>query len=402
LSLWRVFEHYVDSSIVQCYGRINSCEKKLKIPQEFSRNQKKSISIGHFVLDLIALTLCIIISLAFFSRDLFLQIFYPNLFFVTLFLFFLTVLAIFYFIDKKNETFFNRNSDKKDASHLIIFIPYVILICGAVLGIILGFFLVDFIKPDNQKLDDCFDVLHKTITQKIGENEIKKVVNKSPFLQNDTERLVIISGSLVNNFTDPNWADQQNNETFCYYPNENISFNYCLLKIEISKKLNEQPYRNKAYMFDKKGHVRQYWKESLGGIMLRTDPFWIAYQKTGECQELSILFNETANQSGFESRIIRSDGNGHFWNEVKINGTWKFFDLQQFGGLDDRSNISQYFGEPVDYANTANWKLCDMINKGKKPGIFVYDLNTDGYGENRNDFYDPNHICRSILSDNST
>jgi hypothetical protein len=308
------------------------------------------------------------------------------LFIGTIVLFLSTVIAIVFFIDKKN--------DKKETSHLIIFSPYFLLICGMIIGMILGFFLADLIKPDNQKLDEGFDIIHNAITRNIGAQEIAAIANNSTSIPDKSEQLIFIADHLVENFTDPNWGFQQNNDTFCYYPNENISFDYCLLKYDSSKKLREQALPNIAYMFDKHGKVRQYWKESYGGFILRTDPYWIAYQKTGECQELSILFNETASQAGFETRIIRSDGNGHFWNEVKINGTWKFFDLQQYGGINDRKNISHYFGNTAEYAKTIPWNLCDMINNGKKPGIFVYDLKTDAYGENRNDAYDPNHICK--------
>jgi hypothetical protein len=306
----------------------------------------------------------------------------------------LAIIGISYFLVKKNEIIFRKNSGQKKVMNQFLFIPYLLLLCGIILGMIIGIFVSDFIKSDNQKLDACFDIIHGVIIRNIGDNEIRIIVNRSASFHNDSQKLFFMSENLINNFTDPNWHRQQNNDTFCYYPKENISFNYCLLKYDNMKTLVAQPDQNKAYMFDKNGRVRQYWKESLGGTMLRLNPSWIAYQKTGECQELSILFNDTANRSGFETRIIKSDGIGHFWNEININGTWKFFDLQQFGELDDRSNASMFFGEPADYASTASWPLCEMIKNGKTPGIFVYNLNTEGNGENRNDAYDPNHLCK--------
>ena len=254
------------------------------------------------------------------------------------------------------------------------------------------------IKSENQKLDECFQILDKTTIHDAGKLEIESMVEKTLYLGKDPRRLTLIADMITNNFTDPSWTYQENEKYFCYYPNDSPIFNYCPLQGQNNlSNINEQPLANKTYVSDKLGRIRQYVVEYKDGIVLNTDPYWIAFQKTGECQDLSILFNETANESGFVTRIVRSNGNGHFWNEVNIDGEWKFFDVQQYGEVKySTNNSSKWFGNTSDYANTIPWTLCDMIKKdpnGLKPGIFIYDINTDGYGENRNKAYDPNDSC---------
>ncbi|MCX6681562.1 MAG: transglutaminase-like domain-containing protein [Methanoregula sp.] len=54
------------------------------------------------------------------------------------------------------------------------------------------------------------------------------------------------------------------------------------------------------------------------------DPYWIAYNKVGACQELSNLFAFMAQKSGIRSRTVQTFG--HQWAEVEINGEWKYYD----------------------------------------------------------------------------
>jgi hypothetical protein len=290
----------------------------------------------------------------------------------------------------------------KDDERIGRFIPYIVLIIGIVIGIFIGLSIQAFfgsyldplfkIRYENQKLDECFQILYETTIHDAGKAEIDSTVTRTSHLGKDPSRLTLIANIITSNFTDPNWDYQKNSNFFCYYPDDNV-FTYCLLGQHNLTTLKGQVLWNGSYMFDKRGRIRQYNKESREGIILNTNPYWISFQQTGECQDLSILFNETANESGFITRIIRSDGIGHFWNEVNIDGEWKFFDVQQYGGMKGSINSSQWFGNTSDYANIIPWKLCDMIKNGTKPGIFVYDVQTNGYAENRNAAYDPGNLC---------
>lgn len=61
-------------------------------------------------------------------------------------------------------------------------------------------------------------------------------------------------------------------------------------------------------------------------IVFYDDPYWIAYFKTGACQDRAYLFNYIANQSGEVTRVVGSPGNDHAWVEV-YNGTdWIYAD----------------------------------------------------------------------------
>jgi hypothetical protein len=95
------------------------------------------------------------------------------------------------------------------------------------------------------------------------------------------------------------------------------------------------------YTYDN-GKTRAY--VGLFGVSasLRDDPYFIAYQKAGECEEKAVLFNELASRAGFITRLVGYP-NRHEWTEVKINGTWWYFD----------SDCYHYFVK--DPANTTRW-----------------------------------------------
>ena len=231
--------------------------------------------------------------------------------------------------------------------------------------------------------------LIKQLLRPLEKTQIDSIINRTSYLDRDPKRLALIAELITNDFTDPNWGYQRNEKYFCYYPKVDY-YNYCCLLGQHDVNSTELSLQNCTYMVDKLGRIRQFNVEYGNGIVLSKDPYWIAYQKTGECQELSFLFNDIARKSGFETRIIRSDGINHFWNEVNISGDWKFFDVQNYGDVKGSINSSNWFGNTSDYADPSS--ICDMIKKGNTPGIFVY-AEGNGYGEKRNKAYDPRNLC---------
>jgi hypothetical protein len=261
---------------------------------------------------------------------------------------------------------------------------------------LLGFLLVSgcsSLDAENRKLDEHYKTLYYSGIHDAGKIEVDGIVNNTSYLKKDPKRLTLIAYLITSNFTNPNWQYQRDEEHFCYYPQANY-YNYCCaLAADNISLVKELSFNECHYMHDKSGRIRQFYGVYGNGVVLNVDPYWIAFQKTGECQELSVLFNKTANESGFVTRIVRSDGIGHFWNEVYVDGDWKFLDVQRYG-MKDTDNSSKWFGNTSDYAEAYPWTtLCDLINNGTHPGIFVFDINTGGYGENRNQAYDPFNSC---------
>jgi hypothetical protein len=126
---------------------------------------------------------------------------------------------------------------------------------------------------------------------------------------------------------------------------------------------------------------------------LAYNPEWIAYQKTGACEALSIFFNETANRSGFVTRMVRSDGafncGGHTWNEVLIDGEWKYYDVQLYGQIKNSTKATDWFGNQSDYGIKSGSNRCDLT----KYGVYVFTSDSIGYGENLTQYYDPLNEC---------
>jgi hypothetical protein len=59
-----------------------------------------------------------------------------------------------------------------------------------------------------------------------------------------------------------------------------------------------------------------YPQKSPDGILYADDPYWIAYNKVGECREYSALFAFMAQKSGIDSRLVRTYS--HQWVEVEL------------------------------------------------------------------------------------
>jgi hypothetical protein len=225
-----------------------------------------------------------------------------------------------------------------------------------------------------------------SMIDRVGNSTIDKIVDNTEKYGNDTTRLIKISDNISENFTDIYWPSQQNENFFCNNINSNgkSEWTWCA---PFGGIFGNNP-RSYGYVFDKQGRVR-----TLLSNDLNYDPKWIAYQKTGACEALSILFNETANRSGFVSRIVRSDGayncGGHLWNEILINGEWKYYDVQLYGQIKNLNDSSFWFGNRSDYGVNSGSGRCDIT----KFGTYVFDLQNGGYGENITQYYDPTNEC---------
>ena len=197
----------------------------------------------------------------------------------------------------------------------------------------------------------------------IGKDRIASIVNNTSSMGQDPQRLSQIAQLITQDFTDPNWPNQtKDDRIFCYYPNSSHQYDYC----QINGPENLAPYLDNNYtdrifVSDKLGHIRQECG-SLG-----YDPYLIAYQKTGDCQELAYFFKEVANESGFETRVVQADKTGlHDWDEVNISGEWKFFDPQRYGEFNGTGDSSRWFGNRSDYTNSdvSGFSLTQIIGGG--------------------------------------
>lgn len=237
----------------------------------------------------------------------------------------------------------------------------------------------------NVGLDSYFHNQYPNI-EETGNKTINKIISETAHYKSNQTRLIKIADSIIENFTDPYWPSQRNEKYFCYHKltEENDEWSWCSPFWGI---FGDNP-RSYGYVYDKFGGVRTLLSNDLDG-----DPKWIAYQKTGACAALSVLFNETVNKSGFVSRIVHSDGafncGNHFWNEVLVGGEWKYYDLQRYGQVKNSSESMIWFGNRSAYGENSGSALCDIT----KFGVYVFDKQNGGYGENLTDYYDPTNQC---------
>ena len=277
-------------------------------------------------------------------------------------------------------------SNLKTNAILCIIVIIISLCAGYIVGYACGH--NDAQKEDGQKLNEFFNNQYDSYIKNEGQLFIDAVVAKTQKYGNNSERINQIAYLITQEFSDPIWADiaDLNGEVYWekyFYGNSSDS----AYKVFINNSLIAP-----QYWFEKRGKVRV---TNSDNNPIFWNPRWIAYQKTGECQELSVLFNATANKAGIETRIVRSDGaygTGHFWNEVNVSGKWQYFDLQQYGAKKNTNDSAYWFGNTSDYAGkNFNSKECDLT----KYGVYILDLQNAGYMQPPiTESYDPNNLCK--------
>jgi hypothetical protein len=220
---------------------------------------------------------------------------------------------------------------------------------------------------DINVLMDGYHHLQFSISEPEGNKTIDQIVDETAQHGKNASRLGIISEKITKDFTDSYWNSQHNEKYFCRYPpEEDPKWAWCS---PFGGIFDNNPH-SYWYVYDKRGHVRT---TTMGYIDLTYNPKWIALQKTGACESLAILFNETANRSGFISRIVTSKNAKHTWNEVMVNGEWKYYDVQQYG----QNNQSQWFGDRNKYGNNSDFSHDQLTMSG----ICVFDLEKHDCGD---------------------
>jgi hypothetical protein len=225
-------------------------------------------------------------------------------------------------------------------------------------------FLVNYVE------DKHYHQLFSSVKEE-GNATINNIVNQTQIYNTSPIRLNKIATLITQNFSDPFWSYQQ--ERFCYYPS-NQAYYYC-------NPWYETPLYN---LFDKNPTIYLYIVDKQGRVKIQgtndltNSPEWIAYQKTGTCQPISVLFNETVNRSGFVSQVVTAKGTDHAWDEIQINGSWKVFDVQDFGS--DNGSVKSYYwnANPRDYYKTFN---------NSNLTVFTLDFQTNNYGEDVTQLY---------------
>ena len=175
---------------------------------------------------------------------------------------------------------------KKISKILAICIPLFIVVC---------IFLCLSIEPIslstvNIVSDQYYHFLFLLNKEK-GNSTINSIVTQTEKYDNSPLRLTKIADLITQNFSD-SWWSYQNSQRFCEYNNTNgdVIWNWC-----------SPLYGTPLYdLFDKNPGYYDYVADKIGNVTLQEtndlsfNPEWIAYQEAGNCQAISVLFNETA------------------------------------------------------------------------------------------------------------
>jgi hypothetical protein len=258
---------------------------------------------------------------------------------------------------KCGELLPSDNSKKYDDCKKEIFIIIIALMLGSlVLGIFIGIKIEEYLYSDNQKMDTSIQFLLPAI-QDAGQMKINQIVNQTSNLGQNSSRLDAMAELIKNDFTSPDW----NNAIY-----------------------NQMSPTGSSYLVDKRGRIRQNIRDN-DSFDLSTIPDWVAFERTGKCEEMSVLFYAVATKAGFDTHVVGADGIGHWWNEVKINNDWKYFDLQRYGEVNGVGDQSQWFGNRSDYSKNVGYPIDNLT----KSGVCVHDLQKNVDIEDITDAYDP-------------
>ena len=215
-----------------------------------------------------------------------------------------------------------------------------------------------------------------SIKKEEGNTTINNIVSETEVYNKSLFKLTKIASLITQNFTNYWWV-YQHDERFCQYHDTNgdVSYGWC-----------SPLYGTLFYdYFEKNPNAYRYVSNKIGNVTtqetndLSFNANWIAYQKAGACQAISVLFNETANRSGFTSRVVRSNGISHMWNEVDFDGKWKYFDVQRFG--ETNGTDPSYYGDTKNYTS-------DIYNI-TRCGVYTLNWTDYRFDEEITELYDP-------------
>jgi len=155
-----------------------------------------------------------------------------------------------------------------------------------------------------------------------------------------------------------NWEEQNFTNIYGIRPNLSLDFGAFLLygdgryPVYINTS-NPQPIKIRAHLSP-----------------FTNDPYWITYFHSGACGELAELFNFIMNKSHIESRIVQTKGEDHAWVEVKINGTWMYFDPTLVEIYQRNPEYqSRWFGEAKNFESAWTWNVSRVVVSSTKEDI---------------------------------
>jgi hypothetical protein len=204
----------------------------------------------------------------------------------------------------------NENKSPKKKSLLfrvgwaIFFIFFILLLISITIQIV-----------DMMTWTNFFKKPYSTEIKPKGEAEINKILYNVSNISDTRQKFNEIAKWELEGFESYHWAKT----SYCMYPTQ-------LSKVVYEVTCPLLPLFNCCFFqATKTGKIRvlnTFWPINL--TPYSDNPYWIAYYKTGACEELAVLFNFVANKSGNETRTVNSLS--HAWVEVKIDNEWWYFD----------------------------------------------------------------------------
>ncbi len=224
--------------------------------------------------------------------------------------------------------------DEENRRQIVIFLIGCFFLVGLAVGFIGGYvYATSLVQTAFQTtIDEYFHIQYNSTIRVQGEEAIRSMVVEANKSTNSIEKLNKIADLVSEDFNEP-------------FFNESKFFHDVPVCKHYDYRYFGYPYYCSGYGFDKDGRVR------ANGVSLNHDVDWVAYQRTGACQELAELFANVSIRAGIPAKVICNEGLDHQWNEVYISSEWKVFDVTKYhdakkGNITDSSiwlmNESEY------------------------------------------------------------
>lgn len=111
--------------------------------------------------------------------------------------------------------------------------------------------------------------------------------------------------------------------------------------------------------------IRNYVRNSIkySDDWAREDPVWFGLKnKRGNCYVHAMVLQELLEAKGYETKLIWVTDKSHYWNLIKLNGTWKHIDSTpgvrhtKYSLMNDEQRLETLQGREWD---TSKWPACE-------------------------------------------
>jgi hypothetical protein len=202
---------------------------------------------------------------------------------------------------------------RKYKKYFVIIVAMIAILIGLTLIVLVGEEQLarGSYEKEARITDSNYSKQYEAIIKPEGAKRLNSILNTVDKIDDPREKLNTIAEWEIQNFTSYYWGAE--------FP---------------------EPDNLHRYYIYSNGKTRAYTNNLGMNSPYKDDPYWMAYEKAGECEEKAALFKTVADRAGFTTQGVGYPGL-HAWVEIKntSTGEWLYFDPDCY---------HQYLGDPLN------------------------------------------------------